>query len=224
MVAPYVAVYTGAAIDPTQLRYETHVRIDTLIVGVILSYLFHFHREHLMDVIGRYRTTIMIGSVLLLIPPFLWPLGQSPWLPSIGLLSIAVGFGGVLLTGLPSVQWTGRLDLIVSPVTAALAFIGFHSYSVYLWHRPVQTFLMPYISRSVLPRDGSDDLIFLANTGVYLAASFLVGITVGRLLEQPLLRLRDRLFPSRTGGVGVPRGFRGDREALSRPVDSEALV
>jgi peptidoglycan/LPS O-acetylase OafA/YrhL len=223
-VAPYVAVYTGTAIDPTQLRYETHARIDTLIVGVILSYLFHFHRARLMNVVGRYRTTIMIGSVLLLIPPFLWPLGQSEWLPSIGLLSIAVGFGGVLLTGLPSVQWAGRLDLIVSPLTAALAFIGFHSYSVYLWHRPVQAFLMPYVSRSVLPRDGADDLIFLADTGVYLAASFLVGITLGRLLEQPALRLRDRLFPSRTGGIGVPRGFRSDREALSRRVDAEAPV
>jgi peptidoglycan/LPS O-acetylase OafA/YrhL len=204
LLAPYGALYTGRYIDPTQLRYETHVRIDTLIVGVVLSYLYHFHRSRFTRTVVTHRTLIMIASAVLLTPPLLWPLGQSPWMPSVGLLSIALGFGGVLVAGLASAESDQQRDLRMRPLTAMFAFVGFHSYSVYLWHLPVQTILMPYLGRTLLPPVAFPDLSFLINTSAYFIASVFVGVLIGKLLEQPALALRDRLFPTRTGDLSMP--------------------
>ena len=55
----------------------------------------------------------------------------------------------------------------------ALAFVGAHSYSIYLWHETAKFWALPWFERWV----GSGSL--------------------------PVLRLRDRLAPSRVGGAGT---------------------
>ena len=203
-LSPYVSRYVyGWEPNFTHLRLETHTRIDTLTVGVILSYLYHFQRDSLLETVRRHRVVLTMASVVLLLPPFFWPLDQSAVMPSVGLLSIAVGFAGILLVCLTS---TGRplgRPATIGRATSSLASIGFHSYSIYLWHMPVQIVLMPILVAALLPDTATPDMKFAFKTGVYLSASVIVGVWIGRLIEQPALSVRDRFFPTRAGGLAA---------------------
>ena len=88
-----------------------------------------------------------------------------------------VGYGMVLAAVLTS---TRRL---AGPATPLFAFIGFYSYSIYLWHLPVL-----YVLRWLrLPP---------ASAGIYFAGSLVVGVLVAKAVEIPTLRLRDWWFPA----------------------------
>ena len=201
-LTPYVSLHVyGKELNATHLRLETHARIDTLIIGVILSYLYHFQRISLLDTARRHRTVLTIASVVLLTPPLLWPLDRSAVMPSIGLLCIAVGFAGILLVCLASTGETRERHAIIGRITSSLGSIGFHSYSIYLWHMPVQI-----VVAALLPATATPDVAFAFETGVYLTAAVIVGVSIGRLIEQPALAVRDRIFPTRAGGLaGSPR-------------------
>jgi peptidoglycan/LPS O-acetylase OafA/YrhL len=143
---------------------------------------------------------LTVVSVVLLIPPFLWPLDRSAVNPGIGLLSIALGFAGILLLGLAASPRAQSPPAIVRGVKASLAAIGFHSYSIYLWHMPIQV-STPMLVATFLPATATPDVTFAVKTGVYLATAVVVGIWIGRLIEQPSLSARDRFFPTRAGGL-----------------------
>jgi peptidoglycan/LPS O-acetylase OafA/YrhL len=73
-----------------------------------------------------------------------------------------------------------------------LAFVGFYSYSIYLWHLPVATWLPMIVRR--LPVQLTPGTVQL----LYVCASVAVGVAMATLIELPLLALRERWFPSRS--------------------------
>jgi peptidoglycan/LPS O-acetylase OafA/YrhL len=219
-LTPHVAFYLyGINLNATELRLETHARIDTLIVGVILSYLYHFHRRRFSAIARERRMVILITSAVLLVPPFIWPVGQSGVMPSIGLLCIALGFAGALTTGL---AFTGAIPArgAARALSAPLAFVGFHSYSIYLWHMPVQLLLMPFLAAAVVPPAAPPAGRFLITTALYIFAALFVGAGVGKIIEQPALALRDRLFPTRAG-ILTASSEAADVQHVWRPLASE---
>ncbi|HEY8241227.1 MAG TPA: hypothetical protein VIH35_07270, partial [Kiritimatiellia bacterium] len=76
------------------------------------------------------------------------------------------------------------------------AYLGSHSYSVYLWHYPVWFWMVRYI----LPAAGIE-LHYAVECLVCVAACFGFGILAGKAIEFPMLRLRDRLVPARSRPV-----------------------
>jgi peptidoglycan/LPS O-acetylase OafA/YrhL len=93
-----------------------------------------------------------------------------------------------------------------------LAKIGFYSYSIYLWHMPVKVWLTPILVRILgLSRD------YLVESSLYLVLSLLVGILMARLVELPVLALRDRWIPSMTSSPRTTAEPRM-RDATSVPV------
>jgi hypothetical protein len=66
---------------------------------------------------------------------------------------------------------------------------------------PVQIVLTPIPVAALLPVTATPDMKFAFKTGVYLTVAVIVGVWIGRLIEQPALSLRDRLFPTRAGGL-----------------------
>ena len=156
--------------------YPAHLRIDGLSFGVLISYFYHFHRERTIGFLRQYNIPLA-GMALVLISTCVLFDGATFWMRTLGLVALYVGFGIALLLSL-------QLPLPDNAALRGIAYIGKHSYSIYLWHIPV-LFLLMRLGFEQLPN----------STLIYFVGSLAAGIVMSKLIEFPVLRLRDRLFP-----------------------------
>src|SRR5947207_4090393 len=105
------------------------------------------------------------------------------WIPVAGRTLFYLGSGALLLAMLYTPMPETR-------AVRGLAMIGTFSYSIYLWHMPVQQWLIPIIEGVI-----DAPLHWYAYAAVYLVGSMVVGIEACRMIEYPMLRVRDRLYP-----------------------------
>jgi peptidoglycan/LPS O-acetylase OafA/YrhL len=175
---------TFALVRPVWLIHPTHLRIDGLLFGTVLSYAWAYHRERLKAVVGRFRGVIALASAALLVPCAAGTLENSFLLNTVGLTANYLGFGGFLLLAITAGD-SERWRRLMRP----LATIGFYSYSIYLWHMPLRAMSTVHLAGRIGPGGA-----LLA----YLAGSVVFGIVAARIVELPFLRLRDRLLPSRS--------------------------
>jgi peptidoglycan/LPS O-acetylase OafA/YrhL len=171
----------------------THLRLDSLFFGVLVSYFYHQYPSLFMDLAVRLRWVLMPIGALLLAPAFCVPI-ETPFISSYGFTLFYIGSGCLLVGAVGCKAPTSRLG-------HALAYVGTHSYSIYLWHMPVAIWGIPLLER--IPRLGSD---WFARSAFYLGATFLFGILMAAIVEFPVLRLRDRLFPSRARSMSTNIG------------------
>lgn len=160
-------------------QFATHARIDGLFAGVFLGYLFHFNPE----LFGRLRGHGSLAVAAVCIAPAFFPVGTHPWMMTIGLTLLYIGFA--LL-----VAWSLHRTL---HGCRAIAFIGVYSYSIYLWHYPL----------GLIFQSAWDSGLGFAG---YLGASLFVGILMSELVEIPALKWRERCIPagSRNGNNAAP--------------------
>jgi peptidoglycan/LPS O-acetylase OafA/YrhL len=196
-------LYTAATQPFTCLTnvFPTHLRIDALLFGVLLAYYYQYRREALLAFIARFRAMLFTGGVALFVPIFLWPIEKTPWIYTVGFMMCYLGSGMVLLALVDYELRPTRLLRLAS-------FLGIRSYSIYLWHMPVEV-----AAKAVQRRLGSEDGHWLLYVTLYLVGAFVVGITMAHLIEFPFLKLRDRLVPSNGRplpvGQGAPPGSDG---------------
>jgi peptidoglycan/LPS O-acetylase OafA/YrhL len=81
---------------------------------------------------------------------------------------------------------------------ASAAYMGSHSYSIYLWHVPLAIWGMPILSR-VLGRH----LSLGVYSAFYFLGSILFGILMALVIEFPMLKVRDRWFPSKSRALST---------------------
>lgn len=165
-------ISSGGDYEPVLM--PTHLRIDSLLCGVLVAWGTPIPS-------WQPRPAILVGvAVLLLLPAFVWDMEQTPAV----LVHGVVGFyaaGACLLIlasqGLHSTAWPWR----------ALSALGRDWYGIYLWHLPFYVMF----SRKVMP--ATPWLIYAV---VYFAGAIGSGMVASRWIEQPMLRLCDRLFPA----------------------------
>lgn len=173
--------------------FATHLRIDALLFGVLLSFIYH-HRPDVWTRLTAPRRRLAVVSVLLLGPALLFP-GPHPFTVTIGYTLYYLAFGIVLALVLPrpgepeSPARAGRVE-------RALAAIGAYSYSIYLWHTASKHWSAP-VWESVVGRE----LGYEGRAVLYFVSSVALGILMARLIELPFLRIRDVAFPSRSTAV-----------------------
>ena len=144
--------------------FSTHLRIDSLCFGVFISYLVHFKKLTLPSKRISIVGTILLGILFIL-----------------GVILFYLGSGLVVLGAL-------KLEKSKSFILNSIGTLGTASYSIYLWHIPVNSYGVPLMNKII----GSHG--YLAYISTYLLGSFLVGWIMNRVIEHPLLLLRDSLF------------------------------
>jgi peptidoglycan/LPS O-acetylase OafA/YrhL len=194
-------ILTTLYVTPWKLNVHnepTHLRLDSLLFGVLLSYFHHFHYDSFFNLVKQRAKTILFTSLVLCSCCLFFP-GYSPFMTTIGFTLLYLGFGGILMTSLYQViELPKPLAKGLSPINRMLAFIGVYSYSIYLWHLIVAGVVVDGVRR-VSPIK----LHYLAEFFLYAVGSIILGIVMSKIIEQPSLSLRDKLFPSRSGGNSV---------------------
>jgi peptidoglycan/LPS O-acetylase OafA/YrhL len=171
--------------------FPTHLRVDSLFFGVLISYIYHRHPVNFLAAARRWRWRLFLAGILLLSPAFIFSVESTPFIFTAGLTVFYLG-SGCLLTGLLG------MELPRTRLVAAAAYVGSHSYSIYLWHGGVQQWLTLFVTRVVLRTEN-----WFVGAAVYLVGSIVVGILMALAVEFPVLRLRDRWFPSRSRPLEV---------------------
>jgi len=165
--------------------FPTHLRIDSLMAGTFVAYAMHLAPQHFQRLKQRRRLLLAVmalaSGALLAIPL------QIPIMYTLGYSVLYMGSGALLIFA-PWEGWSVRMRQMLEP----LAFIGRHSYSIYLWHVPAKGWLVP-----ALQNHFQWPLSYGECVGTYLFLSVGIGVAMSYAIETPFLKLRERLVPSR---------------------------
>jgi peptidoglycan/LPS O-acetylase OafA/YrhL len=180
----------------------THMRIDSLFFGVMLAYFYHLHPRALAR-FSRHRFGLILLGLALISPMAFIDQLNSPFVYTIGFTMLYLGYGCILLAFVHTKPGDGLLGKAMrSPIAAALAWIGVFSYSIYLWQSEVaQQFtlrLLPHLPQKPV------SLLWLITTLLDVGGAILFGALMAKLIEMPVLSLRERLFPRQERAVPKP--------------------
>lgn len=167
--------------------FPTHLRMDSLLFGVLISYIFHFQSSFFYAINKGYGKFALLTAIGLLSSPFLWEI-DSTMMGTIGLTMLYLGFGLILWLVIANESYILQIKLL-RPMLKTLSFVGFYSYSIYLFHLMVASFAMPLLNRiSPVKMDGKVQFM------LYALMCLAVGVVASKIIEQPFLRLREKYF------------------------------
>ncbi len=169
--------------DFWHLVMQTHLRLDSLFLGVFLSWLRHYRFGMLGIRHQALRFTLFNLGCLLFIPVFFFDYLSTWFMRVLVFNSVSVGAGLVLLSGAhtpnSAFQW-------IRP----LSTMGLYSYAIYLVHEPWQRYFVWRISN---PDESL--LSWWVYFILYISGAIGGGWLLTAAVEQPALRLREHLFP-----------------------------
>jgi peptidoglycan/LPS O-acetylase OafA/YrhL len=158
----------------------THLRIDSLFFGVLLAYAVRY--RGLLDSLARFPPAARIATgSLFLLPLFVFSREEHRWISVTGYTLNYIG-AGLIVLGL--ISWQSSQ----SKTIRFLAALGATSYSIYLWHPPIQFCVDKWLA--AVGRPGQ----FLGYAILYPAVAVGGGFALAHMVEFPILRLRDRFF------------------------------
>jgi len=170
--------------------FSTHLRIDSLCFGVLISYLVCFHNlSAKLDKISAL-IPILLGTFLLL-PAFIYPRETHSWILVWGLTIFYLGSGLIVLGALKLKSSTHQLLKMIGNLGSA-------SYSIYLWHVPVKIWFLPAVTKRF--QISNPEFEF----GLYFLSSFIIGWVMHRLVEKPVLQLRDYFYKTSPSPLDSP--------------------
>ncbi len=166
-------------------QFPTHLRIDSLFLGVLLSYFWSMHRPVFQLVqSSQVRYAGLLIGMLLLSPAFLLPVEHSVWIRTYGFTQFSIASCFLVISCL-------YIDVSHSWIVHAATYLGSRSYSIYLWHNAMKfwpgLFIHRYLNYEFSP---------LQSIVAYLVASVAAGELSFRFIEQPCLMLRSKWLPT----------------------------
>src|SRR6185369_10325350 len=108
----------------------THLILDSLFFGVLISYLWHYRKLNENVFLERYKILIALAGAVLFIPAFIFDLNaENVWLSVFGFTIFYIASGLLLVSFL-------KMDFSKSRILNFIATIGAYSYPIYLWNTP----------------------------------------------------------------------------------------
>lgn len=168
----------NGTIDPWVCYFPTHLRMDGLMFGVLLSYYYRF-RPAVFERIASWRGGwLVIAAGIAVLSAF--PV-ENRNMHTWGFTVVYLSAGCLVAK---AVAFNGPRP--IRAISRVLAGIGVYSYSIYLWH-------IFYLWR-VVPHFHVTSHVGLY--WVFFVGSVVFGIAAAKVIEIPVLRFRDRVFPS----------------------------
>ena len=174
---------------------DRRIPMDALFFGVNLAYLYR-HRPAVLRAVASRPVPWLACAALLFTPSFLT---TGTFLLTVGLTAVYLAYGIVLVCFvlMKPGKWANWR------ATRLMAFVGTYSYSIYLWHRDTSwgayEAALAAGNRLGLPHE----LTWLLHTTAYVIASVLGGVVLGWLIETPVQRIRETLFPPRAQSMSA---------------------
>lgn len=161
---------------------QSHYRFDALFFGVLLSYIAHYKSDLITKALAsKLNIPVIIVSVVFLCSNFVFPRPDYRFISVVNLAINPVCFGYLMIN---IISFKNNLFLkLITP----LAYVGKYSYSIYLFHK-----LFNFIAIHAEKSGGA--AYFL----LYFLLSIGGGILISKLIEYPLINLREKYFPSRS--------------------------
>ena len=129
-----------------------------------------------------WRFPVSLAGILCLAPMAFFPL-DGEFMRTVGFTLIYLGFGTLLMLAI--YKEPGRKAAEAGIIARGIALMGLYSYTIYLWHFPLIVIFQPF-ARPMIPNEYLLDAICFA-------ASILAGVAAAKLVEIPVLKLRDRM-------------------------------
>lgn len=184
---------------------ETHFRIDALFVGVAIRGLADACPS-VFAALGRYRYFLCsLGYLALAYVPFMEnqaKLTVGYLVTTIGSAAILIGTFQMRLSDLPL-----PLQKLGDKTVALFCWIGAFSYSIYVWHVTFFRILERQVENRLGYSVDSDYAMLLWFTyafGIW-AISIVLSALISWIIEIPVLKFRDRFFPSRSTSIPTQR-------------------
>jgi peptidoglycan/LPS O-acetylase OafA/YrhL len=184
--------------DFSHILYPTHLRIDSLFVGVTVSYLYHSWPA-LVERLRNHRSLLLLIGFLLISPAAAVAVEHSTFMLTFGLTMLSVGYGLIVIALATMPHQENRSGIFYLPIRV-VTWIGFYSYTTYLWHINIAAIPVNSLLHHGLLAFAIPEARWFIATLVYVAVATTAGFLLSRLVEMPMLRLRDRVYPSRVPG------------------------
>jgi len=165
-------------------EHSTHTRIDSLLLGVILTAMLQFYPPYFDWIASR---KVLLLSIWVSAMAFIAFAHDKPAiLYTIGYTWIYLGYGAFVLL---LYRHSGAIrDFVAYRV---IAKIGVYSYGIYLWHLSVRDVCFGIANHFSLGARWPVAIILQYGTAIVL------GAILTHLIEWPALRIRDRMFPAK---------------------------
>jgi len=172
-------------------HFPTHLRIDSLSFGVLISYLFSFHRQRFSDFIKMNKRTLLLLGIVLLLPVFIWD-KTTFIICTFGYTFVYVSLGILIALSLEFPDFLKELTnkFHFQFVYDFMVWVGRYSYGIYLIH-----FLVGPGASNFVRENVDADLPAFVYIAVYLTSDILFGVLLTHLIEKPFLRIREKLLP-----------------------------
>lgn len=174
--------------------FPTHLRIDALVVGLLIAHVWRTNFSLFRNIL-KYKYLAYTVVLCILILPLIWNINEYPqqlYMSSFGLTLLSFAFGILLILFLNEENLESNISKIIGKIGfKAISTIGLYSYSIYLWHALANHIMYKLFEKGENNQNGY--FVFIT----YMSFSIFLGIFMGKTIEYPILKVRERYFPKK---------------------------
>ncbi|MGC4036758.1 MAG: acyltransferase [Chitinophagaceae bacterium] len=184
-------VFEQGSNNPYINYFPTYLRIDSLLFGVLLAYLFIYQSGWLDRNLKKHKKFCLVLACLMISPVFIFP--RTGFFMSVfGHSFLYMGFG-ILMSCL--ITFYAEVDFFLKKcrlknIFNLISWIGVYSFGIYLVHLTAGPMISNWIRLHI-----SGDGPLAVYSIISVTGNIFTGVLFSLLVEKPFLLLREKYFP-----------------------------